>query len=73
MRVHAAERGAADADFTGGFHGYEELSEVSLLLDGEPQDLARVGNGGGREVKFRQKSQMYEYGRIVPLPDTSKN
>ena len=54
-------------DFTGGFHGYEELSEVSLLLDGEPQDLARVGNGGGREVKFRQKSQMYEYGTDRPI------
>lgn len=54
-------------DFTGGFHGYEELSEVSLLLDGEPQDLARVGNGDGREVKFRQKSQMYEYGTDRPI------
>lgn len=54
-------------DFTGGFHGYEELSEVSLLLDGEPQDLARVGNGVGREVKFRQKSQMYEYGTDRPI------
>lgn len=59
-------------DFTGGFHGYEELSEVSLSFDGEPQDLAQVGTGIGREVKFWQKSQMFEYGTDRPIAEHIK-
>lgn len=59
-------------DFTGGFHGYEELTEADLSLDGEPLDLARVENGTGREVKFRQVSQMYEYGTDHPIAEHIK-
>lgn len=59
-------------DFTGGFHGYEQLTEVCLSLDGEPQELARAGNGTGREVKFRQESQMYEYGTDRPIAEHIK-
>ncbi len=59
-------------DFTGGFHGYEELSEASLSLDGQPQELARRGSGEGREVKFRQVSQMYEYGTDRPVAEHIK-
>lgn len=59
-------------DFTGGFHGYEELTEADLSLDGEPLDLARVENGTGREVKFRQVSQMYEYGTDRPIAEHIK-
>ena len=59
-------------DFTGGFHGYEELTEADLSLDGEPVDLARVENGTGREVKFRQVSQMYEYGTDRPIAEHIK-
>lgn len=60
-------------DFTGGFHGYEELSEACLSLDGEPQELVQDGNKAGRKVTFRQVSQMYEYGTDRPVAEHVKN
>lgn len=66
------KEGRRMTDFTGGFHGYEELTEVEMFFDGEPLDLARKENGVGREVKFRQRSQMYEYGTDHPIAEHVK-
>ena len=45
-------------DFVGGFHGDENLTQVSLTLDGEEIDLSETGYYTGKTLMFTQDSVM---------------
>lgn len=59
--------GKKNPDFMGGFHGYEELSLISLNIDDLDVDMAKIKKTKAQNINFTQHSLMYEYGTNRPV------
>lgn len=64
--------GVPKADFMGGFHGYEELTEAKAWADGKEIVLGSTVNLTAYNVTVQQTSVLYEYGTKNPVAEHLK-